>query len=91
MSEGDEIRATHEEVEAFVGRLRELHDELAPSGQAMLATILDSARGGEEPRSLRYKGPEWDEVVEWIEAQGGGEGQGFLRRLRGCSEYGRAG
>lgn len=47
MSEGQEIRASHEEVEEFVGKLRGFHDALDPAGQAMLGTILDGAVAGE--------------------------------------------
>ncbi len=47
MSEGQEIRASHEEVEEFVGTLKGFHDALDESGQAMLGTILDGAVAGE--------------------------------------------
>jgi hypothetical protein len=47
MSEGQEIRASREEVEEFVGKLRGFHDALDASGQAMLGTILDGAVAGE--------------------------------------------
>jgi hypothetical protein len=42
-----EIRATHEEVEGFVNKLREFHGSLSESEQAMLVSILEGARSGE--------------------------------------------
>ena len=60
MTESSEVRASHDEVEAFVGKLREFHGFLDESGQAMLGTILEGAQQGEtggfgysEERSLR--------------------------------------
>jgi hypothetical protein len=35
-----EIRATHEDVEHFVSKLKEFHSSLDESGQAMLGTVL---------------------------------------------------
>ncbi len=36
MTESNEVRASHEEVEAFVGKLREFHSSLGESEQTML-------------------------------------------------------
>ena len=47
MSEEREVRATHEEVEQFVSKLRGLNDSLDPAGQAMLGTVLDGAVAAE--------------------------------------------
>lgn len=87
MTEGSEVRASREEVEAFVGKLREFHGSLDESGQAMLGTILDEATGGEtggyrkiRPRSGGGSGQEWNELVGWIEEQGEDDTQGFRVR-----------
>jgi hypothetical protein len=85
MSEEQEIRATHQEVEQFVSKLRSFHDSLDPAGQAMLGTILDSAVAAESGGySMRIRwadqggGPKpWEDLVGWIEDQGEGETQGF--------------
>ena len=84
MTEGHEVRATHQEVEEFVSKLRGLNDSLDPAGQAMLGTILDDAvaaesggyairvrfadQGGQKP---------WEDLVGWIEDQGEEDTQGF--------------
>jgi len=47
MTEGNEVRASHQEVEAFVGKLKEFHSSLDESGQAMLGTILEEAQPGD--------------------------------------------
>jgi len=44
MSEGSEVRASREEVEGFVTKLKEFHGALDESGQAMLGTILEGAQ-----------------------------------------------
>ena len=92
MAEGQETRATHEEVEAFVGKLREFHGSLGESEQAMLATILEGAQAGETAgyrwRYTRYGDPEeggsgqesssgWNDLIGWIEEQGEDDTQGF--------------
>jgi hypothetical protein len=88
MSEEQEVRANHEEVEAFVGKLKEFHSSLDDSGQAMLGSILDSAQGGETGgyRRRRRTGedqPEaWQELVGWIEEQDGEDTQGFIGKHR---------
>ncbi len=91
----EEIRASHEEVEAFVGKLREFHGSLGASEQAMLGTILEGAQAGETGgyRSrigFRYEDPTegsagsesssgWNDLIGWIEEQGEDDTQGFLR------------
>jgi hypothetical protein len=39
-----EIRATHQEVEGFVAKLRDFHSSLEESERAMLETIVQSAQ-----------------------------------------------
>ena len=96
MTEGSEVRASHEEVEAFVGKLRDFHGSLGEGERAMLETVLESAQGdtsGYRYRRMRYGDPEqeheersdvqreggrgWDDLVGWIEEQGGEDTQGF--------------
>jgi len=85
MTEGQEVRATHEEVEAFVGKLREFHGSLGDGERAMLGTILEGAQagdtGGYGKRWPRYEGPEgWNDLIGWIEEQGEEDTQGFAMR-----------
>lgn len=86
MTEGNEVRASSEEVEGFVGKLREFHSSLDESGQAMLGTILESAQGGETGgyRRIRHSGEgseeSWNDLVGWIEEQDEEDTQGFARR-----------
>ena len=47
MAESGEERASHEEVETFVGKLREFHGSLNENEQGMMDEVLDSAQGGE--------------------------------------------
>ena len=54
MSERQEIRASHQEVEAFVGELRGFYGGLKPVEQHMLATILEGAQAG-ETGGYRYR------------------------------------
>lgn len=97
MSEGQEIRASHEEVEQFVGKLKGFHDTLEPAGQAMLATILEGAMAGETGGygirgKFRYEDQQegsssesssgWNDLVGWIEEQGEEDTQGFMIRVR---------
>ena len=88
MAENQEIRASREEVEQFVGKLREFHATLDESGQAMLGTILEGAQQGETGgyggrRYPRYEGPEgWNDLIGWIEEQGEDDTQGFRHRMR---------
>ena len=98
-----EIRATHEEVEGFVAKLRDFHSSLDPAGQAMLGTILASAQQGADATAYGRalppyagSGPEgdqeqdqqqqqqqqvWNDLVGWIESQGGEDTQGFGVRV----------
>ncbi len=86
MSEGQEIQASHEEVEEFVGKLRGFHDALDPAGQAMLESILQGAQGGETGGYGRYSPyteeneQVWNDLVGWIEEQGEDDTQGFALR-----------
>ena len=90
-----EIRASREEVEAFVGKLREFHGSLGEPERAMMGTILESAQAGETGgyryRWNRYGDPEegggsessaegWNDLVGWIEEQGEEDTQGFWGR-----------
>ena len=63
MAENQEVRASHEEVEAFVGKLKVFHGGLQTSAErAMLESVLESAQGGETGgfgfrRWSRYEDP----------------------------------
>lgn len=96
MAEGNEVRASREEVEAFVTKLRGLHGSLGESEQAMLGTVLEAAQAGETTgyagrRIFRYGAPEegggsqaetegWNDLMGWIEEQGEDDTQGFRFR-----------
>ena len=89
MSEEREVRASHEEVERFVGKLKGFHDALDPVGQAMLGTILDGAAAGDTGGyAARIKFASqggqkpWEDLIGWIESQGEGETQGFIARVK---------
>jgi len=89
MSEEREVRASHEEVERFVSKLKGFHDALDPVGQAMLGTILDGAAAGDTGGyAARIKFASqggqkpWEDLIGWIESQGEGETQGFSFRFR---------
>ena len=97
MSEGQEIQASREEVEEFVGKLRGFHDSLDAAGQAMLGTILDGAVAGEtggyrfrygfhdeEPQeggTQSESSSGWNDLIGWIEEQGEEDTQGFRLRF----------
>jgi hypothetical protein len=97
MTEGSEVRASHEEVEAFVGELRRFHSSLDESGQAMLGTILQAAQSGDTGgyllKAKRYGTPDdgssseaeaegWNDLLGWIEEQGEEDTQGFAIKVR---------
>jgi hypothetical protein len=89
MSEEQEVRATHEEVEQFVSKLRGFNDSLDPAGQAMLGTILDDAVAGESggyATKVRFADQgghkPWEDLVGWVEGQGDAETQGFASKFR---------
>ncbi len=90
MSEEQEVRASHQEVEQFVSKLRGFHDSLDPAGQAMLGTILDgavAAESGGYATKVRFAdqggGPKpWEDLVGWIERQGEDDTQGFFVRFK---------
>ncbi len=80
-----EIRATHEEVEGFVGKLREFHGSLGESEQSMLEAIVQSAQGEQTggyaiKRGFSSQGSGWEDLVGWIEDQGEEDTQGFSFR-----------
>jgi len=80
-----EVRASHEEVEGFVGKLRDFYSSLDEREQAMMDAVLDSAQGETSGyRRMRRSGedqPEaWQDLVGWIEEQGEEDTQGFMRR-----------
>jgi hypothetical protein len=81
MAAEQQIRATHEEVEAFVQKLRDFHGSLSDSEQAMLESILDTTRGEVGGYgSYRCSGVSeetWDDPLGWLEDQGGEYSQGF--------------
>ena len=89
MTESNEVRASHEEVEGFVAKLREFHGSLGESEQAMMDTILDSAQGGETAgfRRVAHRSGEdqpeaWQDLVGWIEEQDEEDTQGFKYKFR---------
>ena len=47
MTVGNGVRASHEEVEGFVTKLKEFHASLDESERAMLGTILECAQSGD--------------------------------------------
>ena len=88
MAESGEERASHEEVEAFVDKLREFHGSLNENEQDMMDSVLDSAQGGETagyrrkpPRRGEGSDESWNDLVGWIEVQGDDDTQGFRQRL----------
>jgi hypothetical protein len=83
MANEQEIRATHEEVEDFVAKLREFHTSLSESERAMLQTVLEGAQGGQTGGygiKLRF---DWNDLAGWIENQGEEDTQGFAIRWKG--------
>jgi hypothetical protein len=84
MTEEQEVRASREEVEGFVSKLKNFHDSLGESEQAMLDTVLDSAQGetGGYRRHKRGDEASWNDMVGWIEEQGEEETQGFRHKRR---------
>jgi hypothetical protein len=79
-----EISATHDEVVGFVHKLRDFHSSLGDSEQAMLESVLDTTRGevggyGMYKRSGVTE-ETWDDLVGWLEDQGGEYTQGFRWR-----------
>ncbi len=74
MAAEGEVRASHEEVEGFVGKLREFHGSLDESEQAMLGTILEEAQAGDSGgygfKFRRYGDPDEQEGSD-TEREGG--------------------
>jgi hypothetical protein len=60
-----ETQASREEVEQFVGKLRDFHSSLSESEQAMLDTILAQAQGETGGYRVRRERPEeaWNDLV----------------------------
>jgi hypothetical protein len=78
-----EARASREEVEGFVSKLKDFRDSLGESEQAMLDTVLASAQGETGGYSRREHPEEgYNDLVGWIEEQGDDDTQGFLRRSK---------
>jgi hypothetical protein len=88
MAESGEERASHEEVEAFVDKLREFHGSLNENEQDMMDSVLDSAQGGDTAgyRRMRRSGEgseeSWNDLAGWIEEQGDDDTQGFRIKRR---------
>lgn len=97
MTESNEVRASHEEVEGFVGKLKEFHGSLGEGEQAMLTTILEEAQGGEtggyrkarrryeeqlEDGSEQESSSGWNDLIGWIEEQDEDDTQGFRKARR---------
>ena len=79
-----EVRASREEVEGFVSKLRDFYGSLSESEQAMMDTVLDSAQGETGGFKIRRRSGDeasWNDLVGWIEDQGDEDTQGF--RLTG--------
>jgi hypothetical protein len=79
--EQQEIRASHEEVEGFVEKLRDFHGSLGETEQTMLETIVHSAQSQDTAaygikRGFSSQGGGWEDLVGWIEEQGE-DTQGF--------------
>ena len=77
-----QIRATHQEVEGFVEKLRDFHSSLGESEQAMLESVLESAQSQDTGAySLRVRfssqGGGWEDLVGWIEQGSDEDTQGF--------------
>jgi hypothetical protein len=73
-----EKRASREEVEHFVGKLREFHASLSESEQAMLDNLLAQAQGETGGYARRRSGDQdWDDLVGQLVDE---DTQGFLRR-----------
>jgi hypothetical protein len=81
MAAEQETRATHEEVVGFVRKLKDFHGSLGDSEQAMLESMLDTTRGEVGGYGMyRRSGvteETWDDLVGWLEDQGGEYTQGF--------------
>lgn len=66
IAEEQEIKATNEEVEGFVAKLKDFHGSLAESERAMLGTILDSAQGETGAYAFRRRSAteeDWNDLV----------------------------
>jgi hypothetical protein len=81
MGAEQEIRATHEKVVGFVQKLRDFHASLDDSEQAMLESVLDATRGEVGGYGIYERSgvseQNWDDLVGWLEDQGGEYTEGF--------------
>ena len=77
MTEEQEVRASRQEVEQFVGKLRDFHSSLSESEQAMLDSLLEQAQG-ETGGFRRRRGDEtpWNDLVGQLIDE---DTQGFMR------------
>src|SRR3712207_542352 len=78
MAEQEEVRVSREEVEGFVAKLKDFHGSLAESEQAMLSTILDSARGETGGYAFRRRSAteeDWNDLVGLLVDE---DAQGFF-------------
>jgi len=86
MAEEQEVRASHEEVEGFVAKLKDFHGSLSEEERTMMDAVLDSAQGETGGyRTRRRSGDDqqpWQDLVGWIEEQGEEDTQGFRIRRR---------
>ena len=85
MTEGNEVRASKQEVEGFVGKLKEFHRSLAEPEQAMLEAVLDGAVAGDTggyAAKVRFaeQGGGWEELVGFLAE--GDDAQGFTWKYR---------
>ena len=65
MTEHNEVRASHEEVEAFVGKLKVFHGGLQTSAErAMLETILQGAQAGDTQGFMPFRRVRYDDAPQ---------------------------
>ena len=80
MTEGQEVLASHEEVEAFVAKLKRFHSSLDEGERAMMGTILEGAMAGETGGYA--SGIKFEALAGWLEDQGSEDTQGFAVKCR---------
>jgi hypothetical protein len=88
MAAEQEIRASKEEVEDFVAKLKEFHGTLNEVEQAMLETILEGARLGDDFGDHIWfhhyggdTGHGWSGIVEYLLEDD--ESEGFFILIKG--------
>jgi hypothetical protein len=74
-----EMRASREEVEQFVGKLRDFHASLSESEQAMLDNLLAQAQGETGGYRIRRRSgnQDWEDLVGQLVDE---DTQGFAHR-----------